>query len=107
MLQEYWASTVIFIAIFSQCTRYSWKKGFAVYLVRSERSCVLKPGETVTGDRYRQHLIKLNQVLKRKLVVFAPTQTKHGTRNSGPREKKSLKKLSPGKWLPRKVVPGK
>ena len=27
---------------------------------------LLKPGETVTGDRYRQQLIKLNQALKRK-----------------------------------------
>ena len=24
MLQEYWASTVIYIGIFSQCTRTSW-----------------------------------------------------------------------------------
>ena len=27
---------------------------------------LLKPGETVTGDRYRQQSIKLNQALKRK-----------------------------------------
>ena len=27
---------------------------------------LLRPGETVTGDRYRQQLIKLNQALKRK-----------------------------------------
>ena len=37
-----------------------WDQKGAVYYE------VLKPGETVTGDRYRQQLIKLNQALKRK-----------------------------------------
>ena len=37
-----------------------WDQKGAVYYE------LLKPGETVTGDRYRQQLIKLNQALKRK-----------------------------------------
>ena len=38
--------------------------GEAKYLL--DRPRMLKPGETVTSDRYRQQLIKLNQALKRK-----------------------------------------
>ena len=37
-----------------------WDQKGAVYYK------LLKPGETVTGDRYRQQLIKLNQALTRK-----------------------------------------
>ena len=37
-----------------------WDQKGAVYYT------LLKPGETVTGDRYRQQLIKLNQALNRK-----------------------------------------
>ena len=37
-------------------TQYSWKEGFAVYLVGSKAVYyeLLKPAETITGDRYRQ-----------------------------------------------------
>ena len=55
--------------IITTSTQYSWKEGFAVYLVGSEGAVdyeLLKPGETVTDDRYRQQLIKLSQALKQK-----------------------------------------
>ena len=63
----------------SRANKWSYRRDFRTPIVGAEALlCIwwdqkgavyyelLKPGETVAGDRYRQPLIKLNQALKRK-----------------------------------------
>ena len=55
-----WQLLLYFYREFPSKIRSVWDQKGAVYHE------LLKPGETVTGDRYRQQLIKFNQALKRK-----------------------------------------
>jgi len=46
---------------------HSWFEDHALYLVGPKGSCeLLKPGDSITGDRYRLQLIRLSHALREK-----------------------------------------
>ncbi|GBP60038.1 Mariner Mos1 transposase [Eumeta japonica] len=55
---------------------HSWMQAFALYLVGSEGSDLLRTPETITRDRYRLQLIRLSRALKEKRSEYSKRHDK-------------------------------